>query len=130
MLSDYLQSSDKDLMKQFIDGVPEDCTIEITVHSKQRIRKSAQTHIYIDDKLTYDFDFVTKKYLNLSRDSEFYMTDAEASALNLYLISGVFNPVVPHWWPYAERNIARHDNPLKELKDALAENKKVVITYD
>ena len=133
MMCDYLQTKDKDLALQFIKEVPEDLVVEITVHSankQDKKRKTPRAYIYVDDVLTYDLDFEKSKYLNIKRDTEFYMTPVEAFALNMYLCQGFFAAIPPHWWPYAERNIARHHDPLKDLREAKEQNKKVVITYD
>ena len=133
MMCNYLQTSDKELVKKFVDCMPEDYVFEVTVHGEQKKLKSARAHIYINEELVYELDFVNKKYQKLRIDniySEFYLTDAEAFALNMYLHNGALDPVVPHWWPYAERNIARHNDPLKALKEAQKNNSKIVITFD
>lgn len=133
MMCNYLQTTDKALAKEFIESVPNDLVVEITVHSankQDRKRKTSRAYIYIDEVLTYDLDFVSAKYLNLKRSTEFYLTPMEAFALNMYLCQGFFTTIPPHWWPYAERNIARHGDPLKDLREAKEQNKKIVITYD
>lgn len=133
MLCNYIQTSDKRQVAQFLEDIPEGCVMEITVHSidKQDMKlKTPRAYVYIDDVLTYDLDFVNRAYLNLKQNTEFYMTPMEAFALNLYLCSGIFSTIPPHWWPYAERNIARHADPLKALREAKEQNKKIVVTLD
>lgn len=75
-----------------------------------------------------------KTYYNFKQpvgNGEFYLTDTEAFALSLYVGTlSCDTPVVPHWWPYAERNISRHGNPLKELREAQEHRRKIVITVD
>jgi len=118
VISNYLQTSYKKQAAQFLETIPEGCVIEITVHSEQKKLKAPRASVALAGKPAYDLDFVNKKYLNVARGIEFYMTDAEAFALNMYLCSGILEPISPHWWPYAERNIARHGDPLKELREA------------
>lgn len=130
MISNYLQTSNKKQIAEFLEAVPEGCVIEVTVHGKDKKLKTPHAYVYIDEKLVYDLDFVKEKYMNLKRDSEFYMTPAEAFALNIYLCSGIFETIPPHWWPYAERNIARHADPLKDLREAKKHAKKIVVTFD
>lgn len=133
MINNYLQTNNKKQVAEFLEGVPEGCVIEVTVHSvsKQDLKhKTPHAYIYIDDALAYDLDFVQEKYLNLKQDVEFYMTPMEAFALNLYLCEGIFKTIPPHWWPYAERNIARHHDPLKDLREAKEQKRKVVVTVD
>lgn len=133
MMCDYLQTSDKSAAKEFIDSIPNDLTFEITVHSadKQHLKyKTLHAYVHIDDVLIYDLDFAKAKYLNLKRDTEFYLTPMEAFALSMYLCQGFFEPILPHWWLYAARNIARHNDPLKDLREAKEQKKKIVITYD
>ena len=133
MLCNYIQTSDKKQVTQFLETVPEGCVMEVTVHSvsrQDRKHKSPHAYVYIDEVLVYDLDFVKEKYLNLKKDVEFYITPMEAFALNLYLCSGIFSIIPPHWWPYAERNIARHADPLKDLREAKEQNKKIVVTFD
>lgn len=129
MMCNYLQTSDKKSIVDFVKEVPKDCIIEVTVHGiKDRKLKAPRLYIYIDDVIAYDLDFVNKKYINFKRDIEFYMTDTEAFMLNMYLCTGLFEIIEPHWWPYAERNIARHGNPLKEFKDAQSNGSKIVLS--
>lgn len=130
MMCNYLQTSNKKLAEEFIKEVPEDLVIEITVHGKDKKLKTPRAYIYINDELVYDLDFIKAKYMNLKRDSEFYITPAEAFALNMYLCCGIFETIPPHWWPYAERNIARHYDPLKDLREAQEQKKKIVVTFD
>jgi hypothetical protein len=133
MLCDYIQTSDKKQIMQFLETVPEGCVMEVTVHSvsKQDLKhKTPRAYIYIDDVLVYDLDFVNRTYLNLKQNTEFYMTPMEAFALNLYLCSGIFETIPPHWWAYAERNIARHNDPLKYLREAKETKQKIVVTLD
>ena len=133
MMCNYLQTRDKEQAVQFIQDVPEDLIIEITVHDagkKYRKNKTPHAYVYIDEVLVYDLDFVKEKYLNLQRDKEFYMTPVEAFALNMYLCNGILETIPPHWWPNAARNIMRHDDPLKDLREAKEQNKKIVVTLD
>ena len=130
MMCNYLQTSNKNAAEEFIKTVPEDLVIEITVHGKDKKLKTPHAYVYIDEVLVYDLDFVKEKYINLKRNSEFYMTPAEAFALNMYLCCGIFETIPPHWWPYAERNIARHHDPLADLREAQKHAKKIVVTVD
>ena len=133
MMCNYFQTSNKELAEKFIKEVPEDLIIEITVHGKDKKLKAPRVYVYIDDELVYDLDFVKEKYRNIKRfqgDGDFYMTPAEAFALNMYLVNGLFNVIEPHWWPYAERNILRHGDPLADLREAREHKKKIVVTYD
>ena len=134
MLCNYLQTRDKNQMMDFIKSIPDECTVEITVHSEQRKLKASRVQIRIDDELVYDFDFVKKEYHNFKRfsgDGQFYLTDAEAFALNLYVCNlSCETAVVPHWWPYAERNIARHSDPLADLRVAQEQRRKIVVTVE
>ena len=133
MISNYLQTSDKKQIAEFLKAVPEGCVVEVTVHSidkQDRKLKSPHAYVYIDEVLVYDLDFIKEKYLNLKQNTEFYMTPMEAFALNMYLCSGVLETIPPHWWPYAERNIARHADPLKYLREAKEQSKKIVVTLD
>ena len=124
----YKQSSDFGAVTSCLSGkLPEDAVFELSVYSNQKASADDYMHVYIDDELVYALDFKNKKYTK--KGAEFYLTDAEAFALYMYL-NNIFEPMVPHWWPYASRNIARHGNPLKELNEAKAHNKKIVLTSD
>ena len=129
MISNYLQTNNRGEAINFIQDAPEGTVIEITFHSEQRKHKASHISVALAGKPAYDLDFTSKKYLNIIRGVEFYITDAEAFALNMYLCSGILEPVPPHWWPYAERNIARHGNPLKELRDAKEHNTDIDLSF-
>lgn len=130
MMCNYLQTKDKNLMLDFIKEIPDDHVVEITVHGKEKKRKTSGAHIYINDEPVYDLDFINERYMNLKLDTEFYLTPAEGFALSMYLCCGIFETIPPHWWAYAERNIARHHDPLKYLREAKENNQKIVVTLD
>lgn len=128
----YMQSDSFEKIANCIKNkVPEGSVFELTILHEKEAFTSDHLCVYIDDQLYYDLDFVKRKYQKLRIDniySEFYMTDREAFSLYMYL-NNFGAKVVPHWWPYAERNIARHDDPLKYLREAKEQNKKIVITH-
>lgn len=124
----YKQSTSLELISACLSGpLPEDAVFELSIYSKKSASTDDYMHVYIDDELVYDLDFKNKKYTK--KGAEFYLTDIEAFALYMYL-NNIFEPLVPHWWPYAARNIARHNNPLKELNEAKKQGKKIVLTFD
>ena len=118
-----------DVVKCFASTIPSGSIVEVTIYNKNKASPDGHIAVYIDEQLVYDLDFNKKSYKKQGKDGkfgEFYLTDTEAFALFMYL-NNFGTQVVPHWWPYAARNIARHSNPLKELMEAQKENKKIVV---
>lgn len=118
-----------DSLDKIADIIPEGSIFEITVYNDKKVKATGHMAVYIDGQMAYNLDFNMKQYqkpdsTGIFRD--FYLTDAEALSLSLYL-KNFRAPVTPHWWPYAARNIARHGDPLKELREAQKENKTIVI---
>lgn len=125
----YRQTTDTTGLEAYVSGdVPEGSVVEITIYNSRKATADDKLTVTIDGKPAYDLDFKTKKYCNMVRDTEFYLTDAEAFALYMYLNN--FNcQITPHWWPYAERNIARHGNPMKELNEAKQRGAQIGILH-
>lgn len=122
----YYQS---DKLDQLVSAVPEGSIFEVTIYNDKKASPDGHTAVYIDGQMAYNLDFNKKQYqkpdsTGIFRD--FYLTDTEALYLYMYL-HNFRAPVTPHWWPYAARNIMRHGDPLKELREAQKENKTIVI---
>lgn len=127
MIVNYGQFKDIAEAEKFVQGIKAPSTIEITVHGEDPWNILPETAcVLIDRKVVYSFDFKTRRYkLN---DTEFYLSKKEALDVYLYLKS-LHCETVPHWWPYAERNIRRHGDPLKTLREALAKGAEICIEF-
>lgn len=126
MITDYIQTSDIDTLIKYLETLKKDggAVVELTVHGEPKFHFSDYVEIVIDGKVTYSFDFKSRVYK--VDNTEFYLTAMEARNVLMYLKN--FNAsVVPHWWPYAERNIMRHGDPLKKLKDSMRNGRNIEI---
>ena len=128
MITNYGQFTDAKEAEAFIQSIAKGSTIEITVHGEDPWSGLPEKAcVLIDRKAVYSFDFKTKLYkLN---NTEFYLSKKEALDVYLYLKS-LHCETVPHWWPYAERNIRRHGDPLKVLREALAKGAEISIEFN
>ena len=128
MITNYGQFTDVKEAEKFMQSVAKGSTIEITVHGENPwdcLPKRAV--VLIDKKAVYDFNYVAHEYkLN---GNEFYLSMKEARDIYLFLKS-LRCTTTPHWWPYAERNIRRHGDPLKVLREALVRGAEVDVKFD
>ena len=128
MIVNYGQFKDIGEAEKFVQSIKAPSTIEITVHGEDPWNiLPEKVCVLIDRKAVYNLDFTSRVYkLN---DTEFYLSKKEALDVYLYLKS-LHCETVPHWWPYAERNIRRHGDPLKVLREALSKGAEISIEFN
>lgn len=128
MIVNYGQFKDIAEAEKFVQSIKAPSTIEITVHGEDPWSALPEKAcVLIDRKAVYSLNFKASQYkLN---DTEFYLSKKEALDVYLYLKS-LHCETMPHWWPYAERNIRRHGDPLKVLREALAKGAEVEVRFN
>lgn len=126
---DYKQTKNKYDAVCFINTMPDECIYEITVHGKEfDTTKCRPLKVYINDQRVYSLNPAEGSYWS-KRLGDFYLSKTEGWQLCKYLECYAEGGVTPHWWPYAERNIQRHEDPLKELRVAMLKGDNISIRF-
>jgi hypothetical protein len=126
---DYKQTKNKYEAVSFINAMPDECVYEITVHGKALdYAKGRPLKVYIDDQLAYTLNPAENSYWN-KRLGDFYLSEGEGWQLCKYLECYAEGGVTPHWWPYAKRNIQRHEDPLAEFRVAKLQGADIKIRF-
>lgn len=126
---DYKQTKSKQEAVAFIEATKDDSIYEVLVHGdKNSITSTRNIDVYIDDELAYSLRPGEAKYWN-RKIGEFYLSKTEGWQLCKYLECYAEGGITPHWWPYAERNIRRHGDPLLDLRTEVSISSSISIRF-
>ncbi len=126
---DYKQTKSKQEAVAFIETTKDDSVYEITVHGEELdFSKLRSVKVYVNGEAVYSLIPAEGKYW-CKELGEFYLSKTEGWQLCKFFESCAEGGVTPHWWPYAERNIRRHKDPLKELRVAMLQGLSVEIKF-
>lgn len=130
MITGYTQSSKAEELKDFIDRQLEanpDACFEVTVHGAELPKTNEKATVLIDGEAVYHLDFGARMYT--INDSLFYLSKKESLDACMYLHT-LQCSITPHWLPYALRNIMRHGDPFRKLRESLCKGSKVEVIFE
>lgn len=126
---DYKQTKSKQEAVAFIEAAKDNSIYEVVVRGdKQNMSSARNIDVYVDEELAYTLRPSEGRFWKRNI-GEFYLSKGEGWQLCKYLENYAEGGVTPSWWPYAERNIRRHEDPLKELRAAMLQGDNISIRF-